>query len=780
MKKKVIAWIICLSILLQVTPVAATEKEILEAWQLTNVELEHTTIEFQLSGIQSAQDATVVIEKTSLYTSENNTTVCELPFRISSSTEKINLSIPDGIPSGYYDVYVKDFSGKCTKIVKTNVDKHYFMPDCKLYPNWAEISNSASSSYNFSITIGFEEHKVELKSGSTQIIEYPTQKVGTVLQLKWWDEYGCADTYTGTIRNENLSIPSLYVSKDSIIADFINLGINERVVAEVEGKTYYSDYGTGDDKRRRITDFITYPKVADTTTKIKVWMESKNGSMSEIKELTIEKCGLENCNRKCNAYLAKAEGTVKENYWGLKITRVSTYIDNVEYSCDVDQNGDFVLKYPSQDANKELVISYSDKHGCTINEKVTVTNAYKDKMCYVSVLPTKAYEKVEKDCRIAVQIGSDVYYSDYATNDVQVVYVNYPKQKAGQTISVWYELKDAAKSPIYNMTIPEREYDISANVRTSSIRGKVEGLDGEDKCDYTIYVKVGEKEYKCNQKRRIEDDYDDDDTDSWSYNYNFSCDYPIQKVGSSIEVIIRDNQDYEYSESFKMENIKPSLKFGRLNTSSTKMKGSTVAGSKLTVKIGKRTYKGKANKNGDFSFKIKAQKAGTKILVTTVTPEGYSNKKTGKVSGTYGYPELANYIYHSSGSAKISVFGGNKNDKLKVSIGDKKYTIKLRRNKRKQHVMLKIKKPTTGSKIKIVLYDKFGKKKDSYTDRVYIGNKIYVGMSTRDAVLTTWGAPVRKNNWGTGTLQWVFESDSSTLYAYIRNGRVSSIQHLNY
>ena len=81
---------------------------------------------------------------------------------------------------------------------------------------------------------------------------------------------------------------------------------------------------------------------------------------------------------------------------------------------------------------------------------------------------------------------------------------------------------------------------------------------------------------------------------------------------------------------------------------------------------------------------------------------------------------------------------------------------------------------------KITLYDRFGKKKDSCTSKVYIGNRIYVGMSAKDAVLTTWGAPVRRNNWGTGTLQWVFESGSSTLYAYIRNGRVTSIQHLNY
>ena len=396
-------------------------------------------------------------------------------------------------------------------------------------------------------------------------------------------------------------------------------------------------------------------------------------------------------------------------------------------------------------------------------------------------MPTKTYDEVVKGCRIAVKIGSTVYYSDYATSEMQKVFVTYPKQKSGQKIEVWYEIEDAAQSPVFRTNIPTREYEISANVRTSSISGKVEGMDeDENMCDYTIYVKVGGKEYKCQQKRRVEDYYDEDDPDSWPFSYDFTCNFPIQKVGSSIEVIVRDNQDYEFTESFVMKNIKPSLTFRKLDTSSTKIEGSTVAKSKLTIKIGKKKYAGKANKKGNFSFKIKPQKAGTKIVVSVVSPEGYTNTKTGKISKTYGYPELTRYIYRTSTSAKITVIGGNKKDKLKVSIGGKTYTKKLKSNKRRQKITLKIRKPKTGAKIKITLYDRFGKKKDSCTSKVYIGNRIYVGMSAKDAVLTTWGAPVRRNNWGTGTLQWVFESGSSTLYAYIRNGRVTSIQHLNY
>lgn len=47
----------CLSILLQAVPVAAAENDTLNTWQLSNVKLEHTSVEFQLSGVESVQDA---------------------------------------------------------------------------------------------------------------------------------------------------------------------------------------------------------------------------------------------------------------------------------------------------------------------------------------------------------------------------------------------------------------------------------------------------------------------------------------------------------------------------------------------------------------------------------------------------------------------------------------------------------------------------------------------------------------------------------------------------
>lgn len=115
-----------------------------------------------------------------------------------------------------------------------------------------------------------------------------------------------------------------------------------------------------------------------------------------------------------------------------------------------------------------------------------------------------------------------------------------------------------------------------------------------------------------------------------------------------------------------------------------------------------------------------------------------------------------------------------------MSIGSKRYTKKIKSNKKKQKITIRLKKKgTAGSKVKVTLYDKFYTKKDSDQSMVYFGKTIYKGMSAKDAQLTTWGYPSRKNNWGTGALQWVFETNNCTLYVYIKNGKVVLIQKLS-
>lgn len=72
-----------------------------------------------------------------------------------------------------------------------------------------------------------------------------------------------------------------------------------------------------------------------------------------------------------------------------------------------------------------------------------------------------------------------------------------------------------------------------------------------------------------------------------------------------------------------------------------------------------------------------------------------------------------------------------------MSIGSKRYTKKIKSNKKKQKITIRLKKKgTEGSKVKVtLLYDKFYTKKDSDQNMVYFGKTIYKGMSAKDAQL---------------------------------------------
>ncbi len=49
-------------------------------------------------------------------------------------------------------------------------------------------------------------------------------------------------------------------------------------------------------------------------------------------------------------------------------------------------------------------------------------------------------------------------------------------------------------------------------------------------------------------------------------------------------------------------------------------------------------------------------------------------------------------------------------------------------------------------------------------------------MSAEDAELTTWGDPVRRNDYGYGQVQWVYRSGNTLLYVYTQGGKVVNIQ----
>ncbi len=131
-------------------------------------------------------------------------------------------------------------------------------------------------------------------------------------------------------------------------------------------------------------------------------------------------------------------------------------------------------------------------------------------------------------------------------------------------------------------------------------------------------------------------------------------------------------------------------------------------------------------------------------------------------------------VYRSSNSVTVRLFNPAKGAVLKVKVGKKTYTKKIRNNKKK--VKVKIRKTAYGKKVTLKLYYKgkqIGRDDCSHgEDRVLYAKKIKKGMTKKQVkYLYYWGPPRSKSSASGGWSYWHY-SDGS--YVAFKNGRVWS------
>lgn len=749
------------------------------SWRVNDITLGHKNVSFTISDVEQAQTATVV-----LVDRESSEVVLEKDFSIASSSQKVTVDVTDGyIESGSYYVYVKNAAGEKTDSNLAYMTDHsnWFWLSGTAYPNCFEGNLSLSGLKDTPIkivaNIAFKDYEGNVDEEGNVKLEYPHQEVGTIIKFKISDDYGCEYTCEKSVNDAEFSNISFEAWHTGISLQWYDkLAKTERIGAEVDGQTYYSEYGAASSTSEKIM-ILNYPSTSASS--ITYWFESTYGSKSEKKTLEIKDCKLDDCSYTVNAYQFKAIGTVKANSLGQKPSKVKVTIEGKEYSADIAEDGSFAISYPSQKNFKDLNFVFVDEHGCKEETEKSVYNTIEESGPGIStecILPTYAtLDEAMEGIRLVAQIGNDTYYGEYGGKTVK-----YPYQAAGTAIKFWLEANNSCLSKVQNAKIYSGEYEIKIEARTESATGDIyseeysSDFNGEIK---SAYAEIAGKKYNCKieKKKGDEDDWSGQDT-----YYHFSVNYPIQKVGTAITFYFTDINQIVVSKKVTLANIAPKIKLDKVDSGSTKITGTTTAKSNVIIKVGKKTTKCKANANGKFSIKIKEQKTGTKVAVSVVTPEGYTNSCSTKVKQATGTLFITNYVYKSSSSVKIKLTNAKKGDKVKVVAGSKTYTKKITSNKKTQKVTIKIKKQPAGKTVKATLYDKFSKKKDSETTMVYYGDSIYVGMSSSNALLTTWGRPVRRNDYGFGSVQWVYESGRTTMYVYVRGGKVVNIQKINY
>ncbi len=785
--KKIVMALLCVLFLNGTTMALSAEETGAANWEVFNVNLEHTSISFSLANVEMAQDAVIHIADAA------SGKEWQIPFSITSASANFSMNFPDNqyITAGTYDVYIKDAKGNVTGTVTDTLYSHMLSISGNAYPCGIQAKVTYGSVSSVTATVGFQEYKGTIDAEGKISIVYPKQEAGTIINVVCYDAYGCSEEYSWTIKNKSMSIPGIRVWRDGINLYFDSLDADERLCAEVGNQIYYSAYGC--QYSSGSTKILSYPAISGNITKISVWVESTLGSLTEKKEYSISACELENCYfyYKISAYPAKAIGKIGANVYGQLPSKVSVILNNQIYSTSISQTGEFELAYPDQPDDTALKLIFEDAHGCSYSVEKSVNNTlvYESvDLLEHSILCTGIEDSIFQYARLVAEINGVQYFSDYATKENGYkVRVSYPKQAPGTVVKVWYQAEDSSKSKVSEYKIYDKasEYDIDVEARTTYTSGAI-AFDWESyaKGNVTaVYVEAGGVKYPCSVEEKEytwedEEEYElDDMIDSYYY---FHTSYPKQALGTKVTIIAEDADGYVVKKSVKLKNVEPKITVDKIEAGAKKVTGKTTGKSSVKIKIGKKTYKGKAKANGNFSIKIKAYKAGTKVKISVETPGGYTGSKTVTVKKVDSSLSLRKYIYKNSKSIQLEVTKGKKDDKIKIKAGGKTYTKKIKSSKKKQKISVNVNGGlSAGSKVKVTLYDKFGTKKDSFTSMVYFGDTIYVGMSAKDVVLTTWGPPVRKNDWGSFE-QWIFESGNTTLYVYIEGGVVTSIQKYNY
>lgn len=577
------------------------------------------------------------------------------------------------------------------------------------------------------------------------------------------DAYGCKEEGILEIENEWVWSVGVDVLRDGIVLDhYEGLRSDIRLCAEVDGNIYYSQYGQDRNVNKKAISYPTLP----SNSIVNIWLESTNGSESEKEQYTVKDCEMDSESISGRAYPRMLIGSYKQGEYSYEIKLVSAQvkIDGKEYIGKVDKEGNFSVSYPFQNNGKKVTLVLKDEHGCQYEY---ISEVYND-MRYYELRNYKVYmnkvclDYVPKGCKLYVKIENKIYSSNKtATQSEKALFVTYPQQKLGTPIQIWVEKENGCISKKIKTTISSGSFYFEKKVVTTTY----------------ISARISEEEVKLKQCYAI---IDGKKYKGKNGNYNFKITYPVKAVGKKVKVVLVDTDGFTYHLTYEIKNVRPRITLYQVDSGSDKVSGNTSPKAQVTVTVGNRKYKTKANSKGRFSVKIKQVKTGTLIVVKVKTTKGYTGTEKGRVKTAEGDIEIPHYVYFNSKKITCKVYNGKKGDTIKVSIGKKTYKKKLKSNNKHQNIKLTIKQVSAGTKIKVMLYDKFGKRKSFYNSKVYYGNSISIGMSEKNAVLTTWGVPDYKNNWGLGSEQWVYSNGRTRLYVYVRNGKVVDIQKIHF
>lgn len=124
--------------------------------------------------------------------------------------------------------------------------------------------------------------------------------------------------------------------------------------------------------------------------------------------------------------------------------------------------------------------------------------------------------------------------------------------------------------------------------------------------------------------------------------------------------------------------------------------------------------------------------------------------------------------YARNGYIKGYIRGAFKGETIKVKIGKKIYSTKVKKTSKKYKFKIGIGKHDPGKKVHIILCSPVGSKNLDYTYTLWYAKNVKVGF-TKKQVRWTWGSPSSKSSSSGGWSYWHYDDGS---YVDFKNGRV--------
>lgn len=713
----------------------------------------HTDLKISVSKVDEKQAVTAHI------TAGADTFTKKLD--ITSQSQDFEITFDKGYAPGVkVTAYLETADKRKTTTATDYVGKHVISTyDGQASPKQFTVKESFKGTINnISADVGIKDIYIGKVNGDgTLQVDYPAQNIGNKIQVTWGDGY-CQETREYTITNRKLSIGGMMFSRDSISAYEIDNDV--RLHARVNGVDYYSVFGR---EYKRDKPLIKYP-VQPVGQKVELWLEAEDGSVQELRTATIEACKLPwGDTRFMSCYPKKISDWAPDNS-----TYVIAKIGSNQYRGTVNK-GKFTINYPRQKDGTPVSLTGYDEHECpseVLNKKISNDNQnIKTEKHFYAAFPSRASGKSPFYDRLCAEINGKIYYGNYPSSSSETVYVSYPPQSVGTKIKFWYEDSNGSFTNTITRTVGKK--DIEVNIKDLS----VSRLSGSYYQDYEhqaapsyIRATINGKTYNGTFKKN----------DFNEYKYNIS--FPQQKVGSKVTVTVEDKDGCKTyaSSTIKNKAIKFKLNAGT-GYADGEVWGETLPKTKITLKIGNHTYNTTADNDGDFSIYIPIFRTGTKVYIKAVAPNGYYKVINTSIKKSYCKVKVKNTQFTKTKYANIQCTGAEKTDKLKIKVSGKTITKKIKGKKFNETIKVKLPKKKAGKSIKVIIYDKYGDQRASTTKQIYIGRNITVGMSTKKAVLTTWGKPVYKTKAKKGYKEWGFIRGNYGLIALIKKGKVRKI-----